>query len=177
MRKIWEIYTDFVKAQPIHSSAIQVAILGIIGEILASYIRGKGWCFSPIQLFAKTLCWAFLGITFKYAFVGFTGFVDELRKSEMVPFVGSMWVRAFFISFFCNLLFGPPMMLLHRWIDVLIMNQSIDWNSMVKAWWTLAWFWVPAHTITFKLPRHYQVSLAAVWAVALGIILGYFARV
>ncbi|MBD3831677.1 MAG: hypothetical protein IE890_14490, partial [Arcobacter sp.] len=39
---------------------------------------------------------------------------------------------------------------------------------------TLLWFWLPAHTVTFLLPEHWQVTLAAVWSFVLGIILGYF---
>jgi len=33
---------------------------------------------------------------------------------------------------------------------------------------------VTAHTITFMLDRPYQIGLAAVWSVVLGIILGFY---
>jgi hypothetical protein len=41
---------------------------------------------------------------------------------------------------------------------------------------TLAWFWVPAHTLTFILPYDLQVGLAALWSVALGLIMGFTKR-
>jgi hypothetical protein len=31
---------------------------------------------------------------------------------------------------------------------------------------------IPAHTITFSLPADYQIRLAALWSLALGLILG-----
>ena len=68
------------------------------------------------------------------------------------------------------------MMLFHRWTDNMIEKKAMDWKSLQKAWLTLIWFWIPAHTLTFSLPSYLQVTLAALWAVALGIILGFFAR-
>jgi hypothetical protein len=76
-----EIYLESVKNHPLISSAIQVAVLGMAGEILAIRIRlGKWQSFSPVQLVLKTLIWAFLGISFKYAFTGFFGFVGDIVK-------------------------------------------------------------------------------------------------
>ena len=42
----------------------------------------------------------------------------------------------------------------------------------MTAWRTLIWFWIPAHTLTFSLAVDYQVGLAALWSLALGLILG-----
>jgi hypothetical protein len=41
---------------------------------------------------------------------------------------------------------------------------------------SLLWFWIPAHSVTFALPKPYQIGLAAIWSVALGIILGFYNR-
>jgi hypothetical protein len=173
-----DLYLAFVKEQPILSSAVQVAILGTIGELLAIRIRLGHWHLfgpGPWRLMAKILVWAFLGITFKYAFAGFFGFVDALiYKGLWFQQAESGIVRAVSVSLFTNLLFGPVMMLFHRWTDNAIERKLMHWKSLENAWKTLLWFWIPAHTITFSLPSHLQVGMAAVLALALGIILGGF---
>lgn len=179
---ILESYLYFLKHYPLLSSAVQVAILGTFGELLATRIRMGKWYFfgpGPWKLLAKVLVWAFLGVTFKYAFTGFFGFVDAIVAKGFwfgAAVQESLFVRALSVSIFTNLLFGPVMMLFHRWCDNRIEKKGMDWTSMYKAWKTLLWFWIPAHTVTFSLPSHLQVSLAALWAVALGVILGFFAR-
>ena len=50
--------------------------------------------------------------------------------------------------------------------------KSKGYEGIQKAWFTLIWFWIPAHTITFSLPKDFQIGLAAVWSVVLGIIMG-----
>lgn len=176
-----DAYLHAVKHYPIASSAVQVALLGSVGELLATRIRlGRWYLFGPgpWRLLAKIAVWAILGISFKYAFVGFFGFVQALAIKNLW-FEGTIHaglLRAFSVSLFTNILFGPVMMLFHRWMDNVIERKGMDWTSMQKAWWTLGWFWVPAHTITFSLPSHLQVGLAALWAIALGVILGFFAR-
>ena len=176
-----EAYLHFVKEQPLLSSAIQVGILGTAGELLAGRIRMGRWYFfgpGPLRLLLKIVVWAFLGITFKYSFTGFHGFVDALvhKGFWFASAAEPGLLRAFSASMFTNLQFGPVMMLFHRYTDNAIEGKAMDWPSMQKAWVTLFWFWIPAHTITFSLPPHLQVGLAAVWAIALGVILGYFAR-
>ena len=64
------------------------------------------------------------------------------------------------------------MMAFHRLEDNLILGQR-GFQGITRAWWTLLWFWVPAHTITFMLPTEYQIGLAAVWSFVLGLILAY----
>ncbi|MFW5782383.1 MAG: hypothetical protein ACOCWO_03715, partial [Candidatus Muiribacteriaceae bacterium] len=78
---------------------------------------------------------------------------------------------AFSISVFTNLFFGPQMMLFHRMEDN-ILERKWDFDGIKKAWSTLFWFWIPAHTLTFSLPTEFQIGLAAVWGLVLGIILG-----
>lgn len=178
---MWKIYLRFVKDKPILSSFIQVMILGTIGEILSAQIAGteKGFPFTTFQIMLKMIVWGILGISFKYAFIGFTGFISNLCENNLLPGIfyqpGNIF-NALAISIVTNALFGPIMMLFHRWLDIIIMNQPMNWPSMIKAWWTLVYFWIIAHTITFSQKKHLQVGLAAVWAVILGVILGFFAR-
>ncbi len=176
-----DTYLNLLKAHPILSSAVQVGILGMFGELVAARIRLGRWHFfgpSAFGFIAKVVVWAFLGITFKYAFTGFFGFVEAITaKGFWFKAVDeSVIFKAISVSIFTNLLFGPVMMLFHRWCDNLIEKKEMDWGSLQKAWITLLWFWIPAHSVTFSLPGHFQVGLAAVWAVALGIILGIFDR-
>jgi hypothetical protein len=175
---VWDAYVGFLKAHPLISSAVQVGLLGTFGELLGCKLRGRGFMpFTAAQFLLKLLIWAFLGITFKYAFAGFFGFHDALVHKGFWPSLGDspIW-RALSVSTFTNLLFGPVMMLFHRWTDNWIEKGGMNWTTMQAAWKTLLWFWIPAHTVTFSLPAHFQVGLAAVWAIALGVILGVFAR-
>lgn len=176
-----EFYIYFLKSCPLISSAVQVAILGMTGELLATRMRLKKWYFfgpGPWRFISKVIVWAFLGITFKYAFAGFFGFVEAIAVKGfwLSAAQNNILARALSVSVFTNLLFGPVMMLFHRWCDNYIEKKDMDWNSLKKAWLTLVWFWIPAHTVTFSLPSHFQVGLAAVWAIALGMILGFFAK-
>ena len=55
-----ELYLNFVKTNPLVSSAIQVAILGMIGELLAIKIRQGEWhFFGPAGFISKLVIWAF----------------------------------------------------------------------------------------------------------------------
>ena len=116
--------------------------------------------------------WAFLAITIKYAFVGFQGFIDSLVSHQLVPELGTFG-RAFTVSVTMNLQFGLLLVILHRFLDNIIARQN-NWINIDKGMWSLIWFWIPAHTITFMLDKPYQIGLAAVWSVILGIILGYY---
>jgi hypothetical protein len=167
-------YVQWVSAHPLFSAAIQFAILGTFGELLSHWIRKKkvGLPCTMLQLAGKVLAWALLGMIIKYGFAGMKGFTRALLDHDLLPAgmaSGLGW--AFALSTLTNLFFGPQMMFFHRLEDNLILRE---WNfaGLEKAWWTLVWFWIPAHTVTFSLPRDYQIGLAALWSVVLGLILG-----
>ncbi|GAB1456387.1 hypothetical protein MASR2M48_16950 [Spirochaetota bacterium] len=48
-------------------------------------------------------------------------------------------------------MFGPLLMTLHRTTDNIISGTK-GYKGIEKSLATLAWFWVPAHTVTFALP-------------------------
>jgi len=73
-------------------------------------------------------------------------------------------VRAFGISVLLNLQFGLFLVLFHRVLDNLILKDK-NWAGLEKGLLSLLWFWIPAHTVTFSLPKVYQIGLAAVWSV------------
>lgn len=168
-------YVQWVKAYPLLSAAIQFAVLGTLGEVI-SYSLRKGRIGIPcsvIQLIFKILAWALLGIIIKYGFTGMKGFTRALLDHNMLPqFMNTGIGWAFAVSVLTNLFFGPQMMFFHRLEDNLILWK---WNlkGLSGAWWTLLWFWIPAHTVTFSLSMEYQIGLAAVWSIVLGIIMGF----
>jgi len=173
-----ESYVNWVVGNPLQSAAIQFALLGTLGEIISASLKKKRISIScsPLQLMGKIVAWAVLGIFIKYGFVGMKGCTRALIDQGLLPAIfheGVSW--AFAVSVITNLFFGPQMMLFHRLEDNLI-SWKKNFKGLTTAWWTLIWFWIPAHTITFILPPAYQIGLAALWSVVLGIILGLSIR-
>jgi len=169
-----QAYAAWVTQNPILSAAIQFAILGTLGEIISASLlmnRPALPC-TPLQLLGKVFAWALLGVVIKYGFAGMKGFTSALLEHKMLPaFLGSGICWAFAVSVFTNVLFGPQMMTFHRVEDNLILRRK-GFSGITTAWFTLIWFWIPAHTLTFSLPADYQIGLAALWSVVLGLIMG-----
>jgi len=170
-----ETYTQWVASYPLLSALIQFAILGTLGEVISFSLRQKKIAIpcSCFQLILKMLAWALLGVLIKLGFTGMKGFVLALINHGFLPLYfneGLGW--AFSVSVLTNLLFGPQMMTFHRLEDNLIMHQK-GFAGIQRSWWTLIWFWIPAHTLTFLLPADLQIGLAAIWSLALGIIMEF----
>jgi hypothetical protein len=167
-------YLLWVSENPLLSAAIQFAMLGTLGEVLSSSLKTSRPtlpCKFP-ELLGKVVAWALLGIIIKYGFTGMKGFTVALLEHNLLPqFMSSGFGWALAVSVLTNLFFGPQMMLFHRIEDNLILRQW-DFSGITKAWWTLIWFWIPAHTVTFSLPASFQIGLAALWSVVLGLIMG-----
>jgi hypothetical protein len=170
-------YIDFVTTYPLISAMIQFALLGTFGDTIAFWFR-RGKVFSPYTVktfFYKIVEWGFLGLLIKYAFAGFKGFIDALIAGNYLPALDGIG-KAFATSVAINLQFGILLVLLHRWLDNLIAGEGNNWKNIEKSLFSLIWFWIPAHTITFSLPKDFQIGLAALWSVALGFILGFYSR-
>jgi hypothetical protein len=169
-----ESYIRWVIDNPMTSAAVQFGLLGTVGEVISCSIKAKRFALpgNGYQVAAKVLAWAVLGIVIKYGFTGMKGFTRALLDHQMLPTVcGSGVGWAFSVSVLTNVFFGPQMMLFHRLEDNLI-SWERNLVGLTTAWWTLLWFWIPAHTVTFSLPTEYQIGLAAIWSVVLGVILG-----
>jgi len=167
-------YIFWVKAHPLASAALQFAILGPLGELLAAAAarRKGGLPFGFVQFLGKLAAWALLGLVIKLGFAGMKGFTHALVDGHFLPgFLATGAGFAFALSVCTNLLFGPQMMAFHRVEDNLIMGER-GFRGIERAWWTLLWFWIPAHTVTFCLATEYQIGLAALWGMVLGLILG-----
>jgi hypothetical protein len=170
------LYIEFVKAYPIISAMIQFAFLGTLGDIVSHWIIKKR-IFNPYStkiIFLKMIEWAILAVFIKYAFVGFNGFVESLIAHNYLPNLTGIG-KSFAISTSMNLQFGPFLVIIHRVLDNLIARQN-NWKNLDKGFYSLIWFWIPAHAITFILPKEFQIGLAALWSLVLGIILGFYNR-
>lgn len=169
-----ETYVAWVKANPILSAVIQFGILGTLGEVVSVSLKRKKISLpgTALQTLLKVAAWALLGVIIKYGFTGMRGFTESLVQHGMLPSFCATGVGfAFALSVFTNVLFGPQMMAFHRVEDNLILRQK-GFAGLDMAIRTLVWFWIPAHTLTFSLPKEYQIGLAAAWSVALGLIMG-----
>jgi len=167
-------YRLWVQAHPLLSAACQFALLGTLGEVLAASLKARKPSLpcTPLQLTAKALAWALLGLVIKAGFTGMKGFTRALLDQRLLPAaLASGWGWALALSTLTNVFFGPQMMLFHRLEDNLILGRR-GFDGMAPALRTLVWFWIPAHTLTFSLPAELQVGLAALWSLALGLILG-----
>jgi len=167
-------YITLVKTYPILMAMIQFAILGTLGDIISKWIINKK-IFMPFKIhitLLKMVEWAILAIMIKYAFTGFKGFISILITNNMLPQLNTFW-KAFAISVATNLQFGFLLVIFHRILDNLVMREK-NWKNIEKGFYSLIWFWIPAHTITFMLPKDYQIGLAAIWSVVLGVILGFY---
>ncbi|MCB5230752.1 MAG: hypothetical protein WCX83_04870 [Candidatus Cloacimonas sp.] len=171
-------YISWVTAYPIGSAIIQFAILGTLGEILSQFIVRKSFKY-PFTLALtvwKMIVWGVLSIGVKYAFTGFGGFVSSLIDNGMWPkFSAGTLGYALSRSTFMNLQFGLFLVIMHRVLDN-IPEKVKNWKNLDKSMYSLLWFWIPAHTVTFMVPDVLRIGLAAIWSVALGLILGMFNR-
>lgn len=167
-------YVEWVTQHPFQSAALQFALLGPLGEVVAASLRRRRFALpcTTIQLGWKVLAWALLGWIIKGGFIGMKGFTQALLDKGLLPnLMGHGLGRAFAVSVLTNAFFGPQMMAFHRLEDNWILGEQ-GFKGITKAWWTLLWFWIPAHTVTFALPHAYQIGLAAFWGLVLGVILG-----
>jgi len=171
-------YLEAVKAHPILMAVIQFAILGTLGEFVAAWIINKRFFlpFKPLMVLWKMVVWSILAVLIKYAFAGNKGYVAYLVDHHYWPAIlgkeGNRVLHAFTLSVSINFQFGILLVLLHRVLDNLVVKVK-NWQNLDKALYSLMWFWIPAHTVTFSLPVDYQIGLAAFWSVFLGGILGF----
>lgn len=171
-----DFYIDAVMSHPLMMAMAQFALLGTLGEMVSKWVVAKR-VFMPFgfrMVLYKMAEWALLAVCIKYAFTGFTGFVDSLVAHGYLPEL-NRFTRALAISVTMNLQFGLFLVIFHRILDNLAAEEP-GWQNIDKGLLSLIWFWIPAHTVTFMLPKPYQIGLAALWSVALGLILGFYAK-
>lgn len=162
------------------------AVLASMGALLADRLRTKNWKLQSYFI-PRAIVWGLIGIWITLMFGVFDSGVGYLMEKGLLPFEGSSFARAFFISFLCNISFAPTFMLIHngtdaffdlkaegkRDVNLAMVASKVDLNrffsfTLLKA---VPLFWIPAHTITFLLPGEYRVLFAGMLSIALGVLL------
>ncbi len=186
-----EIFEKLSGAHPFIMGFVKFALLATAGEIIAVRMSTGKWQ-KPPYLMARIVIWGLIGIWITYMMkILFSG-AGAIIESGLIPGKGlnEFWykfVRAFTTSATMNLTFGPTFMAVHKCSDTYLalrakgdkkvslanVIDTVDWKRFVSftLFKTVPLFWIPAHTVTFMLPSEYQVMLAALLSVALGIIL------
>jgi hypothetical protein len=178
------IFIDMTLQHPLIMGFFKFAILATMGELLSRRLIDNVWKFRGLRYCQRALVWGLLGVLITFVFsiysTGVESLVSKGLLSEYVPL-------AFWCSFWMNILFAFPMMVVHRITDTLIDRgllfskwpfmeiwYSIDWKNM---WGFVApsvlWFWIPAHTLTFSLKPEYRIIMAAALSICLGAILSF----
>ena len=173
-------YLALVRAQPLAMAMLQFAVLGTLGDLLGAWLAARRvhWPLGGGLWWRKMVKWALLAVPIKVAFVGYAGFVQALAAHGWLP-AGEPLLLALATSVAINLQFGPLLVLGHRWLNNRIsgIRGAGGWQHIDRGLWSLAWFWVPAHAVTFALPPDWRIGLAALWSVVLGLILGMYSPV
>ncbi len=186
-----EIFENLSATHPFIMGFVKFALLATSGEIIAVRMS-KGSFKKPSYLFARIVIWGLIGMWITYMmkllFVGVGGIIDiGLIPGKDLPEFWYKLIRAFLTSATMNTTFGPTFMAVHKCSDTYLalrtpenkhislsqIIDTVDWKRFVSftLFKTVPIFWIPAHTLTFMLPSEYQVMLAALLSVALGIIL------
>lgn len=181
--------------RPYVMSFLKFGLLATLGECIALRITTGNYNRPGFGVVPKFLIWGLLGIACKVNFTVFAvGTPAVLTELGLLPGLGGFGARlltSFCISTFLNCIFAPVLMITHKLTDnhiaatggslrglftkprVAELFQRIDWNSLwgfvLKK--TIPLFWIPAHTITFLLPAHFQVLFAALLSITLGVFL------
>lgn len=160
------------------SAAVKFGVLGTLGEVISrSIARDTLTLFDGYEEAAlKVFSWMILGTFIKVGFMLMSAGKAYLVELNMLPnsFEGGLR-HALSLSVITNVFFGPALMVIHRLMDCLIYD-TVNWAGLEIALFSLLWFWIPAHTLTFLLRKlTHQITLAAVWSLMLGAILGWSA--
>lgn len=186
-----EVFENLSADHPFIMGFVKFALLATAGEIIAIRMSTGAWQ-KPVYFIARIVIWGLIGIWITYMMkILFMG-VGTALEAGLIPgkALSEFWyklIRAFATSATMNLTFGPTFMAVHKCSDTYLalraesgkkvslaaVIDAVDWKRFVSftLFKTVPIFWIPAHTITFMLPSEYQVMLAALLSVALGIIL------
>lgn len=185
-------FIGLTQSHPYIMGFIKVAILAMMGELMALRIMTGNWI-KPVGIPWRTLIWGLFGMAFAVVFPIFDAGVRGAIEAGYLPVFGEGRLStAILISAFMNLAFAPTFMGLHRVTDTYIelcdgkienlknvsigdVVNHIDWKGLISFVYvkTIPIFWIPAHTITFLLPSEYRVLLASLLSTALGGILAF----
>ena len=155
-------FLDFAADSPLIAAFIKFFFLASIGDFVGYKLKTKTWQL-PKNILPKAFIWGLIGIVISLMFTIYPAGITVLMDDEMLPFKGSEFFFAFFVSAIMNLTFAPVMMGFHRITDTFLNHdigyrskavQSINWNQFINVTVlkVIPLFWIPAHMITFLLP-------------------------
>ena len=188
-----EVFESLSASHPYIMGFVKFALLATSGELIAIKMA-SGKFAKPAYLIARIVIWGLIGIWITYMMKIFFLGADAMMEGGLLPggelstdSLGYKLIRAFATAATMNLTFGPTFMAVHKCSDTYLalraqngrgvrlseVIDAVDWKRFVSftLFKTVPIFWIPAHTLTFLLPLEYQVMLAALLSVALGIIL------
>jgi hypothetical protein len=168
-------------AYPLHMGFLKFAALATFGEFVKIRKATGKWSFKDWHL--KLLVWGLFGIWFAIVFPLFSAGVADVTAKGLWPNFGAIFL-AFSASLWINILalFAWPMMIVHEYFNKVIEKKkfvsTVQFAEELdkRVWFrnipfTVLWFWLPAHTITFSLPPEYRVLMAALLSLALGFLI------
>jgi hypothetical protein len=183
------VFIQYTSSYPYVMGFIKFAILATMGELLALRLANRTWQ-QPIGMMYKIIVWGLIGVMVTFMFSFYSAGVATLLDQENMSLLLTI-LQAFLTSAIMNLTFGIVFMAMHRMSDTYIemgvnhekpslreLIETINWDAFISfvIFKTIPLFWIPAHTITFLLPPHYRVVVAAYLSIVLGTILVYSQR-
>ena len=188
-----EVFEKLSGEHPYLMGFIKFALLATAGELIAIKMA-SGRFGKPSYLIARIVIWGLIGIWITYMMKMFFLGSGIMMAAGLLPGgklemtgIAYKLIRAFATAATMNLTFGPTFMAVHKCSDTYLalraqngkgvklaeVIDAVDWKRFVSftLFKTVPIFWIPAHTVTFMLPSEYQVMLAALLSVALGVIL------
>jgi hypothetical protein len=197
---VLDYYKQFNSEHGMLMSFMKFSVLATMGEVIGLRIKTGDYNQPGFGILPRAIMWGFLGMTVKTAFVifgaGAPAFLEMLGMegaSEIIKgsFTPSKVLVSFAISTSLNLFYAPVLMTFHKITDIHIINNggtvrglftpikfseifpainwSVQWNFIFKK--TIPLFWIPMQTVNFLLPPQYQILVAALLGIVLGVLL------
>lgn len=185
---IWSgILLSFNINSPYIAGFVQFGIFASAGELASGRILQKKWTVDSVFIF-KGISWAVLGVITTYAFNLFSGGVEVLMETGMLPFYGNTLAFGIFASCSLNIIFGVfqnefirmcasyadlRYRQKKRKITIREIALNIDWGELVDfaLFKTIPFFWIPSNIILFLLPSAVRIIIAALLSFAFGIFM------
>ncbi len=184
-------FSSLTASHPYLMGFVKFGLLAPFGRLLAGRLfKSRRWEISKL-IIPQALLWGLTGMWITAAFSlvssGTTGLMTAGLWPQTTGFglalSRSVWINllggyGFFMMFVhevaersvCGRLTGKPFS-----VSEIVLTLARE-NWFVPIFLTVIFFWIPAHTVTFMLPRAWQVLFAASLSVVLGMIKAVIAK-
>lgn len=202
---VFQEFKDLSSSHPYIMAFVKFAILATMGEMMAMRIKSGSYYRKGFGLVPRAVIWGIFGVwiafMMKIFYQGVPATIETFGIQGVVQAMSQnlSWLKllgAFGVSLVMNTAFAPVFMTMHKITDMHIeenrgsvlslirpipiskyiktMDWERQWNFVFKK--TIPFFWIPAHTMTFSLPKDMQVLSAALLSVALGLLLSFASK-